>query len=211
LQYPDFTQPFLVTTDASKYVIEGILSQGEIGKDRPIAYISCLLSAAEQNYSTIEKELLAIVHSVNYFRPYLYGHKFSLITDHRPLVWLESVKDPTSRLVCWRLKLAEYEYKVIYKAGKINLNADALSKNPAIPNFPSETTPKTETRNRHKSLVALTYGKDSASYPDPEAVPTLSTKNISAQDPCNFPKSIPHHVRRNIIRYEYRNRRQQRG
>jgi len=129
LQYPDFTQPFLVTTDASKYAIGGILSQGEIGKD-PIAYTSRLLNAAEQNYFTIEKELLAIVYSVNYFRPYLYGHKFSLVTDHRPLVWLESLKDSTSRLVRWRLKLAEYEYKIIYKAGKINLNADALSRNP---------------------------------------------------------------------------------
>jgi len=67
LQYPDFTQPFLVTTDASKYAIEGILNQGEIGKDRPIAYTSRLLNAAKQNYSTIEKESLAIVYSVNYF------------------------------------------------------------------------------------------------------------------------------------------------
>jgi len=100
------------------------------------------------------------------------------------------VKDPTSRLVRWRLKLAEYEYKVIYKAGKINLNADALSRNPAILNFPNETTPKTETRNRYKTLVDPTYGKNSASYPDPKAAPTLPTKNISAQDPCNFPKSI---------------------
>jgi len=72
LQYPDFTQPFLVTTDASKYAIGGILSQEDIGKDRPIAYTSRLLNATEQNYSTIEKELLAIVHSVNYFRPYLW-------------------------------------------------------------------------------------------------------------------------------------------
>jgi len=189
LQYPDFTQPFLVTTDASKYAIGGILSQGEIGKDRPIAYTSRLLNAAEQNYSTIEKELLAIVYSVNYFRPYLYGHKFNLVTDHRPLVWLESVKDPTSRLVRWRLKLAEYEYKIIYKAGKINLNADALSRNPAIPNPPSETILK-ETRDRHKPLFALTYDRTSASYSDPKPASALPTKNISAQDPCDFPKSI---------------------
>lgn len=130
LQFPDFTRPFLVTTDASNYAIGGILSQGEIGKDLPIAYTSRILNQAEQNYSTIEKELLAIIYAVNYFRPYLYGHKFSLITDHRPLVWLNSVKDPTSRLIRWRLKLAEYEYDIVYKAGKRNVNADALSRNP---------------------------------------------------------------------------------
>lgn len=130
LQYPDFTKPFIVTTDASNAAIGGILSQGTIGRDLPISYASRLLNEAERNYSTIEKELLAIVYCVNYFRPYLYGRKFQLTTDHKPLVWLHSVKDPTSRLVRWRLKLAEYDYEVIYKAGKINVNADALSRNP---------------------------------------------------------------------------------
>lgn len=130
LQYPDFTKPFNVTTDASGIAVGGILSQGIVGKDLPVAYASRLLNKAEQNYSAIERELLAIVYCVNQFRPYLYGRKFHLITDHKPLVWLHSVKDPTSRLVRWRLKLAEYEYEVMYKAGKANSNADALSRNP---------------------------------------------------------------------------------
>ena len=138
-----------MTIDASKYAI---LSQDEIGRDKPITYASRLLNAAEQNYSTIEKELLAIVYSVNYFRPYLYGRRFSLVTDHKPLVWLESVKDPTPRLVCWRFKLAEYEYKIVYKAGKINLNADALSRNPVI----ELTAEKIVTKiNDHKLLFLL--------------------------------------------------------
>lgn len=76
LQYLDFTKPFLVTTDASGIAIGGILSQGTIGKDLPIAYRSRFLNAVEQNYSTIEKELLAIVYCVQHFRPYLYGRQF---------------------------------------------------------------------------------------------------------------------------------------
>lgn len=139
LQFPDFTRPFVVTTDASGYAIGGVLSQGEIGKDLPIAYASRLLNNAERNYSTIEKELLAIVYCVNYFRPYIYGRKFALVTDHRPLVWMHTVTDPTSRLIRWRLKLAEYEYNVIYKPGKINDNADALSRNPPCPKTLTET------------------------------------------------------------------------
>jgi transposase InsO family protein len=137
LQHPDFTRPFLLTTDASGYAIGGILSQGEIGKDRPIAYASRLLNGAEQNYSTIEKESLAIIYCVNHFRPYLYGNQFIILTDHKPLEWLHSVKDPTSRLIRWRLKLAEYDYKVMYKAGKMNCNADALSRNPIEPWAPA--------------------------------------------------------------------------
>lgn len=128
LQYPDFKTPFNLTTDASNFAIGGVLSQGEIGKDLPIAYASRTLNKAESNYSTIEKELLAIVWTIKHFRPYLYGRKFNIITDHKPLTWLFNVKDPGSRLVRWRLKLEEYDYAITYKPGKFNLNADALSR-----------------------------------------------------------------------------------
>lgn len=132
LQYPDFTRPFILTTDASGYAIGGVLSQGNIGKDLPIAYVSRVLNKAEQNYSVIEKECLAIVYCTNHFRPYLYGRKFTIVTDHKPLIWLHSIKDPSSRLWKWRTKLAEYDYEIQYKKGRLNNNADALSRNPPL-------------------------------------------------------------------------------
>ena len=128
LIYPNFEEPFLLTTDASAFAIGAILSQGPIGKDLPIAFASRTLCSAETKYSTIERELLAIVWAVKHFRPYLFGRKFTLVTDHRPLTWLFSIKDPGSRLARWRLKLEEYDYKIEYKPGKINKNADALSR-----------------------------------------------------------------------------------
>jgi len=130
LQYPNFSLPFILTTDASNYAIGGVLSQKHDDRDLPIAYASRILNPAEGNYSTIEKELLAITYCTNHFRPYLYGRKFTLITDHQPLVWIHKVKDPTSRLIRWRLKLKEYNYEVVYKCGSMNKNADALSRNP---------------------------------------------------------------------------------
>lgn len=132
LQYPNFNETFVLTTDASNVAISGILSQGEIGKDLPVAYASRTLNKAEINYSTTEKELLAIVWSVNHYRPYLFGRKFIIVTDHRPLTWLFSCKNPSSRLLRWRLKLEEYEYEIRYKPGRINSNADALSRNPVL-------------------------------------------------------------------------------
>ena len=63
-----------------------------------------------------------------HFRPYLYGRKFHIFTDHRPLVWLINCKDPSSRLVRWRLKLEEFDYDISYKPGNQNRNADALSR-----------------------------------------------------------------------------------
>ncbi|XP_050314887.1 uncharacterized protein LOC126749236 [Anthonomus grandis grandis] len=130
LQYPDFHKPFVLTTDASEYAIGAILSQGPIGSDLPISYASRTLNSTECNYSTIEKELLAIVWATKYFRPYLFGRKFTIITDHKPLQWLFSIKEPNSKLVRWRLKLQEYEYTIQYKKGIHNSNADALSRPP---------------------------------------------------------------------------------
>lgn len=128
LQYPDFDQPFILTTDASDVAVGAVLSQGNVGSDKPVAFASRTLSDTEARYSTIEKELLAIVWAIKYFRPYLYGRRFTIYTDHRPLMWLMSLKDPNSKLTRWRLKLAEYDYKVVYKKGKQNTNADALSR-----------------------------------------------------------------------------------
>lgn len=115
-------------TDASNEGVGAILSQGEIGRDHPIAFASRSLNKAERNYSTTEKELLAIVWGVRYFRPYLYETKFTIVTDHKPLTSIVSVKDPGSRLLRWRIKLEEYQYEIVFKKGVANTNADALSR-----------------------------------------------------------------------------------
>jgi len=179
LQYPDCTKSFVVITDASGFAIGGILSQGPIGKDLPVAYTSRLLNKAEQNYSAIEKELLAIVYCVRHFRLYLYGRKFQLVTDHKPLVWVNSVKDPTSRLVRWRLKLQEYEYDIVYKAGKSNVNADALSRNPitqqALP-LTIDTEP-----DSNESLLLYKKPRKSPTNTPTEDLPT-SPKNASVEE-----------------------------
>ena len=165
LQHPDFTKPFVLTTDASNVAISGILSQGPIGNDLPIAYASRTLNPAETNYSTIERELLAIVWATKYFRPYLYGTRFKIVTDHKPLQWLFSVKEPNSKLIRWRLKLQEYDYEIVYKKGKQNSNADAY---PAYKLIQSKTTkcqsfqiltptkfPNCHPKNSTKSLTLL--------------------------------------------------------
>jgi hypothetical protein len=89
------------------------------------------LNPAEQNYSTIERELTAIVWACKHFKPYLLGRHFTIVTDHKPLTWMFSVKDPSSRLLRWRL-LLKYDYSIEYKACKRTVNADALSRNPDV-------------------------------------------------------------------------------
>ncbi|KAL7289462.1 hypothetical protein TKK_0016653 [Trichogramma kaykai] len=129
LQYPDFSKPFIITTDASEIALGGILSQGMIGQERPIAYTSRVLRGPELRYEVYEKEALAIVHSVQYFRPYIYGRHFKIYTDHRTLVWFKTAELNT-RVQKWRFRLAEFDFQIIYKEGKSNTAADALSRNP---------------------------------------------------------------------------------
>lgn len=127
LQYPDYDKPFLLTTDASNYALGAVLSQGKVGNDKPVAYASRTLNRAEVNYSASEKEMLAIVWAVKQFRQYLYGTKFTIYTDHQPLIYLNNIKN-NAKLIRWRLQLTEYEYDIVYKKGKFNTNADALSR-----------------------------------------------------------------------------------
>lgn len=130
LQYPNFCRRFFITTDASNVAIGAVLSQKDDpnGLDLPIAFASRVLNKAEKNYSTIEKEALAVVWAVTHFRPYVYGQKFTVVTDHKPLVWIFNLKDPSSRIMRWRIKLEEYDFDVIHKSGRLNSNADALSR-----------------------------------------------------------------------------------
>ena len=83
-----------MATDASGEGLGAVLSQGAIGKDLPVAFASRTLNRAEKNYSTTEKELLAIVWGMRYFRPYLYGRKFTVVTDHKTVMWIMNVKNP---------------------------------------------------------------------------------------------------------------------
>lgn len=127
LQYPDFSasNEFRLQTDASGMAIGAVLSNKD---DRPIAFASRSLNKAERNYNTVEKELLAVVWAVKYFRPYLFGRHFKIFTDHKPLVYLFNHTNPSTRLTKFRLCLEEYDFTVEYVRGRENVTADALSR-----------------------------------------------------------------------------------
>lgn len=127
LDYPDLSDNniFTLKTDASGTALGAALFNKN---DKPVAYASRALNTAEARYCTIEKELLGIVWAVKHFRPYLYGKRFIIQTDHRPLVSLFKMTNPSSRLTKFRLVLEEYDFTVVYIKGKSNVTADALSR-----------------------------------------------------------------------------------
>lgn len=130
LAYPDFKEKFNLETDASGVGLGAILSQGESKSDeeRVIAYASRSLHGAEYDYTITEQECLAMVWAIKKFRPYLYGRRFTAITDHGALRWLFTLKDPTTRCKRWVLKLQEYTWDIRHRAGVLMPHVDALSR-----------------------------------------------------------------------------------
>ncbi len=134
LAYPNFSEPFLLTTDGSLHGLGAVLSQKQEGIERVVAYASRGLRGSEKNdknYSAFKLELLALKWAITEkFKEYLMYSKFTVITDHNPLRYLYSANLGAVEQR-WVAQLAEYDFEVCYKPGRHNTNADALSRIPS--------------------------------------------------------------------------------
>lgn len=83
VKFPDFGISFILAADALKNALGAVSSRRSGSLEHPVAFASCQLNKAEQNYSATEKECLALVWAVWHFRYYVYGHKFKIVTDCR--------------------------------------------------------------------------------------------------------------------------------
>ena len=125
LCYPSLRSQFVMYTDASDVGLGAVLEQ----EGKVVSFASRTLNRAEKNYSTIEKECLALVFGTKQFRHYILGRHFELVTDHRPLKWLSAQK-MEGRLCRWALALQEFDFEIRYRSGVENTNADVLSRKP---------------------------------------------------------------------------------
>jgi transposase InsO family protein len=142
LVHYDVNKPIVISCDASPYGVAGVLSHAvDDEHDQPVAFASRKLSPAEKNYSQLDKEGLAVVFAVKKFHKYVCGRPCIIYTDHRPLLGLlgedKAIPQHASpRVQRWAIILAGYEYKLLYRKGSLNSNADCLSRLP-LPDVPS--------------------------------------------------------------------------
>lgn len=128
LSCPDFSRPFIIQCDGSNFAIGACLSQQFEDAEHPVAYYSRVLSKPEKNYSTTERELLAILDAVYNFRSYVEGSKFTVVTDHSSLKWLMSLENPSGRLARWATRLSQFDFNIIHRKGSLHTVPDVLSR-----------------------------------------------------------------------------------
>ena len=131
LSAPNFDKQFKLTIDASDIGIGAALFQeSDDGVDRVVCYFSKKLTKSQKNYSTIEKECLALLLALQHFDVYLNVtlHPILVYTDHNPLTFLCKMSNKNQRLTRWSLLLQEYDIIIHHIKGKDNVIADALSR-----------------------------------------------------------------------------------
>lgn len=128
LSCPNFDLPFIIQTDASGFGLGAVLTQQHSEGEKVICYLSRSLTRNERNYSTTERECLAVLWAIEKLRPYVEGSRFTVVTDHYSLVWLNRLQSPSGRLARWAIRLQQYDFDIVHRKGKEHVVPDALSR-----------------------------------------------------------------------------------
>ena len=194
--YPDPTKPFVMSTDASGYAIANILSQPDdpnnpLGPGKVLEYNSRTMTDAEKNYTVHEQELLSVIVGFHTWTQYLLHAEVHVVTDHASLKTIISWKQPSARIIRWRIKLADFNYTIHYRKGSDNAVADALSRLPSdnITNMISNSNGRIPTKQERLEAEAA-FDKDE-DYLLPQIVPAVA---MITTDPYSTPPATSHNL-----------------
>ena len=126
LAFPVPGLPCILDIDDSDVAVGAVLSQIVDGVERPIAFYSRVMNSAQRNYCRTRRELLAVIAAIQHFRHYLLGTHAILRTDHHSLKWLKTFKRPEGKLAGWIDTLAQFDYEIEHRTGRLHCNADGV-------------------------------------------------------------------------------------
>jgi transposase InsO family protein len=172
LQLPIFGKEFVVRTDASDYATGAVLLQEHDGEERPVAYYSKKLGTAEKNYTTTEKEALAVVRAIKSWWFYLDGTKFVIETDHSALQSVLKAKEPSGRIARWVMLLQELDFVVKHRPGRQMQLPDMLSRQERVLAMRSAR----EAQERDVTTAALRRAVETGEEPADTTVRKLLTQ-----------------------------------
>lgn len=185
LKFPNFAETFYISVDASGYAVGAYISNEKPPNDHPIEYFSKTQTAPQKNYSTTHRELLAIILAIERFQHYIWGKHFVMHTDHQALTYLFNQNKVGSRLLRWKLLLAEYDFDIIHRKGKANVVSDCLSRVEEQPVqmrfFQAVKNPTTKSM-----LQVITRSR-------------AGENKIIQNEPQNKPKRVKYHINQGII------------
>ena len=167
LGYPDPSLQYILDTDASDMGVGAVLSQVQEGRERVVAYYSKTLSPAERNYCVTRRELVAVIKAMKHFRPYLYGQRFRLRTDHASLMWLCRRQESSHQIARWLELLSEFTYTVEHRKGTQHGNADGLSRRSCIDCKQCERVEQRDGGPTHQELSTVGYAPWSSDEVEP--------------------------------------------
>lgn len=128
LATPDFSLPFQVECDASDLGMGAVLTQNHDGEEKVIAYMSKKFTRAQRKYHVTERECLAVITAIEKFRQYIEGVRFTVVSDHASLQWLQNFKDTNGRISRWSLRLQAHDFIIKHRKGTQMVVPDALSR-----------------------------------------------------------------------------------
>ncbi|KAK3889412.1 hypothetical protein Pcinc_006591 [Petrolisthes cinctipes] len=182
LAFPDFKKPFILHTDASGVGLGAVLAQeDEGGKLKPIGYASKALNDTEKKYSVTHQEAYAIVWALKHFRPIIFGYSITVCTDHRPCLELFKGKNMTGKLARWHLTILEFNPTFNFVPGKINVVADALSRQTvnSVTTLSTISPQKLKTKQREDPMwKRVIYGLESGEEVEVPGLPLRTTEFI---------------------------------
>ncbi|KAK1593398.1 hypothetical protein QYE76_008222 [Lolium multiflorum] len=171
---PDWNLPFEIMCDASDFAVGAVLGQRVDKKLNVIHYASKTLDAAQRNYATTEKELLAVVFACDKFRPYIVDSKVTIHTDHAAIRYLMTKKDAKPRLIRWVLLLQEFDLHIVDRKGADNPVADNLSR---LENIAYDPVPVNDSfPNEQLAVIKMTKEARRRSQEEPGWAHTLGRR-----------------------------------